>query len=238
MQCVVLAGGMGTRMSPITNTIPKALIPIDNRPFIDYQLDYLSKQGITNVIICCGYLHSMIQNYVKDGRKWNLSVQYTIEDQLKGTGGALKLALDQNKLNDHFFVMYGDSFLPINFKEINDYFIKNNHQALMTIYYNNNRYDKSNVMKLFKDNILYDKYYTMHSQDRYTFIDYGLSIMKKSIIELYIKSEEKHDLTKLFHDLSLESLLTGYEVHHRFFEIGSFEGLKEFSEYINAPNYT
>ena len=123
MQCIILSGGLATRMRPLTQSIPKSLIPINNRPFIDYQLEYLSCQGITDVLLCIGHLGYMIKDYLGNS-KYNLSIDYSNEgENLLGTAGAIRLAFDQNKLQNNFFIMYGDSFLPINFKSVYDSFI-------------------------------------------------------------------------------------------------------------------
>jgi NDP-sugar pyrophosphorylase family protein len=236
MQCIILAGGMGTRMLPLTSNIPKALIPINDLPFISYQLDWLSKQGITDVVICTGHLGEMIQNYVKDGHQWNLSVQYTQETEgsLRGTAGAIRLALDQNMLQDKFFIMYGDSFLPINFKMIYEFFRVHHLEAMMTIYFNENAFDESNVIKLTEGKIIYDKRHVTSHSGNYSYIDYGLSIIQKSLIEQMVLPNTIHKLDSLFNQLSVTNRLHGFEVHQRFFEVGSFQGLQDFTDWVNG----
>lgn len=232
IQCVILAGGFGTRISCITdNKIPKCLIPINNIPFIDYQLSLLSSYGMTNIVLCIGYLGNMIKDYVKDGSKWNLNINY-IEDGkiLCGTGGALKKALDQNVLFNSFLITYGDSFLPINFKLIYNHFINQSLPALMTVYNNKNKLDNSNAT--FNDGLVfYDK---LNNNNNFNYIDYGLSILKRDIVEEYIPENQKYDLATLFNKLSLESKLAGYKINERFYEIGSLSGIKDFTNYINS----
>lgn len=236
-QCIILAGGLGTRMYPITQKYPKALIPVLNKPFLDYQLNYLYNQNIKNIIICTGYLSELIIDFVGNGNNWGLQVNYTIEEKLMGTAGALRLALDQNKLEDDFIIIYGDSFLPIDFNKVFNYYKSYNCQPLMTIYNNYNKFDKSNVLKLNDNHIIYDKKYTLNSKNEYNYIDYGLSILNKKIISKYIEPNKEQKLEDLFLKLSIENNLIGYEVYERFFEIGSFNGLLDFENYVKN-NFT
>src|SRR5258705_5773875 len=113
MQCVILAGGLATRLWPATQTIPKLLIPINGRPFADYQLGWLARQNVTDVVYCIGYLGEQVRAAVGDGSRLGVGVRYADEGhELKGTGGALRVALDAGLLAESFFVLYGDSFLP------------------------------------------------------------------------------------------------------------------------------
>lgn len=240
MQCVILAGGFGTRMSHFTsnNKIPKCLIPINGIPFIDYQLQWLSSHGIKDIVLCISYLKEQVENYVKDGSKWNLTVNYVDDGYTPlGTGGALRKALDENKLQESFMIIYGDSFLPIDFKPIwihwNSYPFM---PALMVVYQNNNKFDKSNAD--FNNGFVeYDKY----NPNNFKYIDYGLSILHKSIIETYVPSNTKYNLSDVFAELSKNKILGGYEVYQRFYEIGSPIGLNDFdfwlenNEQFNSP---
>jgi len=239
MQCVILAGGLGTRMSHFTaNKIPKCLIPVNGLPFIDYQLQWLSSHGVKDIVLCISHLKEQVENYVQDGSKWNLSVSYVDDGYAPlGTGGALRKALDENKLQDSFMIMYGDSFLPIDFKPVWSYW--NSYPflpAIMVVYKNNNKFDKSNA-DLDNGFVEYDK----SNPNNFQYIDYGLSILDKSVIETYIPSNTKYNLSDVFTELSKDKILGGYEVYHRFYEIGSASGLNEFefwvgnNEQFNSP---
>src|SRR6266566_3944089 len=119
LQCVVLAGGQGTRMLPMTEELPKALIPGLGRAFADWQLEHLAAEGIERVTYSVGYRGDMLRSHVGDGSRYGLKVDWVDEgDQLLGTGGALRLALDEGALDDAFFVLYGDSYLPIAMAEV------------------------------------------------------------------------------------------------------------------------
>ncbi len=223
----LLAGGLATRLRPITQEIPKAMIDINGKPFIVRQLELLNKNGIKEVIICAGYLGEQIRDYIKDGSGSGMKVEYSFDgDKLLGTGGAIKKALPL--LNDVFFVMYGDSYLDVDFREIASYFLRSNKKALMTVLKNNGQWDKSNVV--FKNGriINYDKKYFVPEMN---YIDYGLGIMRKSVFN-DIKDNEVVDLADIYKYLVNEDQLVGYEVKERFYEIGSFKGIEETREYL------
>jgi len=233
MQCVILAGGMGTRMSAMFPNIHKCLIPINDIPFIDYQLKYLSNSGITSIVLSVGHLADQVKNYVQDGSKWNLHIEYIEDgDVLLGTGGALRKAYDASVLEEAFLITYGDSFLPIHFEWIFEYFKQKSLSALMTVYHNENKLDSSNAIYE-NDLVFYDKQKNSKPKSEFNYIDYGLSILDRNIVKDYIPINQKYDLSTLFHQLSVENKLSGYKIDERFFEIGSPEGLQDFTDWIN-----
>jgi len=114
---ILLAGGLATRLWPITETIPKSLIDINGKPFIDYQISLLKSKGIKKIIICAGFLGEQIENHLKDGVESGIEIGYSYDgDELIGTGGAVQKALD--KTDGLFWVMYGDSYLETDFEQI------------------------------------------------------------------------------------------------------------------------
>jgi NDP-sugar pyrophosphorylase family protein len=232
MQCVILAGGLGTRLWPMTQTLAKCLIPINGRPFADYQLTWLSRQGITDVVYCIGYLGAQIRAAVGDGSRFGLTVRYADEgDDLKGTGGALRGALDAGLLADIFFVLYGDSFLPVQFGPILAAFHASGCRALMTVMRNENRWDTSNAIFAAPFVTLYDKECDDATRARMSYIDYGLSILRRDLIAEQIPAGAKVDLADLFKKLSLARELAGFEIADRFYEVGSQRGIAEFSRF-------
>lgn len=229
MQGVILAGGLATRLRPITNKIPKSMIKIKNKPFLEYQIELLRRNDINEIILCVGYLGEQIEDYFGNGKKFGVNIKYSYEnEQLLGTGGAIRNTLDL--LSNYFFVLYGDSYLNVNHKEIYNYFLKINYPVLLVIYKNNNKWDRSNVV--FKDGIveIYDKNNCIPEME---FIDYGLSILSKRIVKR-IPKNVKYDLANLYKGLSVEKKLAGYEALERFYEIGSKNGLREFENYIKG----
>lgn len=223
----ILAGGLATRLRPITETIPKALVDVSGKPFIVRQLSYLREQGISHVVLCIGYLGDMVREVVGSGDSFGLEVSYSEDGpNLLGTGGALAKAIPV--LGDDFFVLYGDSFLPVNFSAVQDAYEKSKQPALMTVLKNQNQWDKSNV--LFVDGRLHE-YNKRTPRAEMTYIDYGLGVVSASVLKQRSVAQS-FDLADVYQDLSLQGQLAGLEVYERFYEIGSHTGLKETEDYF------
>jgi NDP-sugar pyrophosphorylase family protein len=218
----LLAGGLATRLRPITMTVPKSMVPVAGEPFVAHQLRLLVRQGIRDIVMCAGYLGEQLEEYVGNGSGFGCTVTYSYDgDKLKGTGGAIKQALPL--LGDHFFVMYGDSYLPTAFAPIYKSYLDERKAGLMTVLKNGNQWDKSNVE--FRDNkiVRYDKRTPTSEMD---YIDYGLGILQANVFDSW-NTEEVFDLALVYESLVARGELTGYEVTERFFEIGSHQGLGE-----------
>jgi NDP-sugar pyrophosphorylase family protein len=233
MQCLILAGGLATRMRPLTETIPKALIPIAGRPFIDHQLAWLAAHGVTDVVLSVGYLGEALSAHVGDGAAFGLRVRTVDEGpNLRGTAGAVRLAFDQGALEERFLVTYGDSFLPIDFSAVFDAFATSGAPALMTVFRNQGRWDTSNVIFDGRMVSLYDKQRRTRPAEEFAFIDYGLSALERRVVAAEIPAGAKADLADLFHALSQRGELAGYESAERFYEIGSPAGLEDFAQWL------
>ena len=223
----ILAGGLATRLRPITEKIPKALVEVAGEPFIRRQLVYLRDQGIGEVVVCTGYRGEMIEAVVGDGAGLGLRVLYSPDGPvLLGTGGALCQALPL--LGDAFFVLYGDSFLPVEFSAVENAWRTSGKPALMTVMRNCDRWDKSNV--LFRNGELI-KYNKRAPRPEMEFIDYGLGILSATVLRAY-PSGQVLDLADVYAALSTAGQLSGFEVHERFYEIGSHAGLREAEDYF------
>ena len=222
MQCVILAGGLATRLRPITETIPKSMVEVSSRPFLAYQLDLLKKSGVDEVVLCVGYLSGQIEEYFKDGEEFGINLVYSREEgELLGTGGALKNA--QQFLKDEFLVIYGDSYLDIDYRAVFNHFLHIDSPVLMTVFKNDNRWVESNVVFSSGMVTVFDK---QARAPEMRYIDYGLSVLSRDILD-QIPSEKPYNLANLYHHLAGEGRLAGYEVFQRFYEIGSPEGLEE-----------
>jgi NDP-sugar pyrophosphorylase family protein len=234
MQSVILAGGLGTRLYPITHEIPKAPVPIRGKPFASYQLAWLARQGVQDVVYCIGHKGAQIVDVVGDGSAWGLRVRYVSEgDNLKGTAGALRLALDTTHLNDAFFVLYGDSFLPIAYPPVIARYAEVGKPALMTVLRNDNRWDRSNVVYTPPIVSLHDKKCDDSTRLKMTHIDYGLQVLSRKLLADRIPADTVVDLADVLHRLSCEGELAGYEVTQRFYEVGSPAGIEDFSRYVD-----
>jgi NDP-sugar pyrophosphorylase family protein len=235
MQCVILAGGLGTRISAIASSVPKALVPVAGQPFAHHQLTLLVNGGVRRVVYCVGHKGEAIRRFVGSGERWGLEVRYVDEGALlRGTAGALRLALDEGALEPGFFVLYGDSYLPIDYRAVWAAFELTNEKAgLMTVFRNERQWDTSNVLYQGGEVILYDKRRADPRAAEMVYIDYGLSALRRATIERMIAPGQVSDLGDLWHRLSVAGQLAGYEVKQRFYEVGSPTGLKALEQYLS-----
>lgn len=223
----ILAGGLATRLRPLTETIPKSLIEINGEPFIAHQLRLLKAQRIERVVLCIDYLGGQVRGYVGEGGHFGLRVAYSEDgEQPLGTGGALRKALPL--LGREFFVLYGDSYLTCSFAAAQQAFEAGGKPALMTVFRNEGRYDKSNVDYHDGRIVAYDKQSTNAAMD---YIDYGLGIFSSRIFQQY-PSAGSLDLARVYQDALTRNGVAGFEVNERFYEIGSFSGINELSQLL------
>jgi NDP-sugar pyrophosphorylase family protein len=235
MQCVILAGGLGTRMWPETKTIPKTLLPIAGTPFATWQLSWLARSGIDSVVYCVGHLGQLIRDHVGDGAGWGLSVRYVDEgDHLRGTAGALRLACDERALEDDFLVLYGDSWLQTDPAGVLRAARVRREPALMTVFRNDGRWDGSNVVLGGGTRVArYAKGLTAPPAEM-RWIDYGLLAFRRWVISERVPADGPADLAPLCTALADEGLLAGFEVGQRFYEIGSVAGRDELEALLSA----
>jgi NDP-sugar pyrophosphorylase family protein len=227
MQCVILAGGLGTRMWPVAQTVPKTLLPVAGRPFADWQLDWLARAGVTSVVYCIGYLGEQVSDHVGDGSRWGLGIGYVDEgNELRGTGGALRLALDQGVLEERFLVLYGDSWLQVDPAATYAASLASGLPALMTVYENNGHFDTSNVEYADGRVVRYEKGLAPVPASM-RWIDYGLSVFTRDVVADRVPAATVADLAPVCSDLAAEGALAGLLVPDRFYEIGSPDGLAE-----------
>ena len=229
LSTAILAGGLATRLRPVTETIPKALVEVAGRPFVEHQLAWLRGQGVRRVVFCVAYRGEMIRSAVGDGSQFDLSVDYVFDgERLLGTGGALKRALPA--LGPAFFVLYGDSYLNCDLREIERAFTAARQTALMTVYRNDDLWDRSNV--LFEEGriVRYDK---KHRTPDMHHIDYGLGVLTDRALAGF-PADEPLDLTTVYERLLAAGELAAFEVRDRFYEIGSPEGLEETRAFLTA----
>jgi N-acetyl-alpha-D-muramate 1-phosphate uridylyltransferase len=227
----ILAGGLAKRMRPMTEQIPKALIEVAGRPFIEHQLTMLQREGVDRVVICAGFLGDMIEAHVGDGARFGLSVSYSFDgERLLGTGGALRRALPM--LGDRFFVLYGDSLLDIAYARVQSAYRQSGQPALMTVFRNEGRWDTSNVLFDGKRVAHHDK---RHPSQDMKFIDYGLGVLDSDLLRA--TKDEAFDLSDLYAGLAREGRLAGFEATTRFYEIGTPAGLAEADRYLRGRDH-
>lgn len=227
LSVVILAGGLATRLRPLTETIPKSLIAINDEPFIAHQLRLLRQNNINHVVLCVGYLGNQIKDYIGNGKQFGLEVTYSFDGPLLlGTAGAIKQALPL--LSEDFFVLYGDSYLPCSFSSVATTFFQKKKLALMTVFHNQGQWDKSNIE--FNEGKI-QKYDKKNQTDSMHFIDYGLGIFNKAAFQL-LSGNEPYDLATLYQLLLKQEQLAAHEVTERFYEVGSFAGISQLSYYL------
>lgn len=229
MPVAILAGGLATRLKPITEKIPKSLVSVAGEPFLAHQLRLLRAQGVRRAVLCVGHLGEMIEREFGDGREWGIELNYSFDGPtLLGTGGALLRALPL--LGDSFFVLYGDSYLPVDFAPVAAAWRESEQRGLMTVYRNQDAWDASNVWFVDGQIWRYDK---RHRVPEMQHIDYGLGVMSAAAFEL-CQENAVFDLADIQSELVARGQLAGFEVFQRFYEIGSHSGLAELESLLRS----
>lgn len=222
----ILAGGLATRLRPLTMDVPKSLVPVNGEPFIAHQLKLLHDRGLDRIVLCLGHLGEMIEDFVGSGNRFGLQVEYSWDGPTpQGTAGAVRKALPL--LGESFLVMYGDSYLLCDYLAVERSFLASGKQALMTVFRNDGQWDTSNVEFRGGEIITYDK---RHLTPRMRHIDYGLGAFRSHLFEEL--PEAGGDLAVVFQNALARNELAALEIEQRFYEIGSFDGLRSLSDAI------
>ena len=226
----LLAGGLAMRLLPLTEKVPKSLLLIDGEPFLAHQLRLLVSQGIREIVLCCGHLGEQIEAFVGDGAGFGCNIRYSHDgDSLLGTGGALRRALPL--LGESFFIMYGDSYLSLDFLRVREAFAASRQPALMTVWRNDGWLDRSNIEMRGGKIARYEK--GSHQDPKLRHIDYGLSLLSADALE-ECPETYSFDLACVMARLAADGRLAAYEVRERFYEIGSPEGLRATEEMLTG----
>ncbi len=230
MQAVILAGGLGTRLKPITEQVPKVMVPVKSKPFLFYVLDMIKNQGVNDVILCVGYLADKIRDFFGDGQSLGIKIRYCVEsERLLGTGGAVKQA--QPMLADHFLVLNGDTYLPINYRQLDKTFVKSHKPALMVVYDN---HDETGV----RNNVRLDTSMMVIKHDKtgvsrgLRYVEAGVLLLRREVLDL-VPADTPLSLEKgIYPDLIRQRALGAFVTSQRFYDIGTHEQLKEFEAFI------
>jgi MurNAc alpha-1-phosphate uridylyltransferase len=224
----ILAGGLATRLRPVTLAVPKSLLAIAGRPFIFHQLELLRSQGIQRVVLCVGHLAEQVRASVADGDAFGLAISYSYDgEQLLGTGGAVKKAVAL--LGEDFFVLNGDSYLPCSLAQIQSAYRSAGRPALMTVLRNDNRWDRSNILYCDGEIVEYDK---RSARADMSHIDFGVSVFSSRVFSKY-EPDQFIDLADICRDLCSSGQLAAFEVSQRFYEIGSPQGITETEQFLS-----
>jgi NDP-sugar pyrophosphorylase family protein len=234
LPCLVLGGGLGTRMRPATDAVPKPLLPVGGEPFAVHQLRWLAAGGVSDVVYSIGHLGHLLRDELSGRTDLGCSLRFVDEGScLLGTGGAVRLAVDREPiLEDAFFVLYGDSFLDIDLRAVAAAFDGTGAAALMTVFANDGRWERSNVVFDGTRIARYDKHEADPAGAGMHHVDYGLSVLRADVVRDRIPAATVVDLADLFHALSVEGRLAGLEAEHRFYQIGSPDGLADLEAHL------
>jgi MurNAc alpha-1-phosphate uridylyltransferase len=231
MQAVVLAGGLGTRMQPHTEHVPKSMLEVAGRPFIDWQLELLERSGVRDVVLCIAHLGDLIRAHVGDGTRYGVSVRYAAEEpgRLLGTAGALRAAVAL--LAPRFLVTYGDSYLRFDYGEPLRMLERHaDCDGVMAIYPNAGRLEPSNVATDGQWVLRYRKNATGPEIDH---IDYGATALRREVVQA-LPPGATMGLDRLQEDLAVGGRLRALVVHDRFFEIGSPAGRADLEHHLRT----
>jgi N-acetyl-alpha-D-muramate 1-phosphate uridylyltransferase len=223
----ILAGGLATRLLPVTERIPKALVEAAGRPFAAWQIELLRAHGLTDLVFLVGHLGEMVRDALGDGSRWGVRLRFAFDGPRPlGTGGAIRQALPL--LGDRFFVLYGDSYLECDYEAVERAFLAGRVPGLMTVCRNDDRWDRSNIEFAGGRIVRYDKQRRTAAMRH---IDYGLGAFERAAFERWPEGA-RVDLADVYARLLADGELAGYEVAGRFYEIGSPEGLAETQCYL------
>jgi MurNAc alpha-1-phosphate uridylyltransferase len=229
LQAVILAGGLATRLRPLTETVPKSMLLVAGKPFLEHQIALLRRSAVHNVVLCVGYLSEMIQDYFGDGSRFGVTITYSRETEtLLGTGGALRNAAPF--LQEEFLVTYGDSYLMLDYHHVMQVFRSSGMPGMMVVHRNEDRWDRSNVI-VEKNMVAF--YSKTERRPNTVYIDAGVSAFRKETLRL-LPQQDPVGLDVLLHDLTVQGRLHAYEAKQRFYEIGSLAGLNELQELLCA----
>lgn len=224
---IVLSGGLGSRLGSLTIDLPKALVKVNGRPFIDWQLNLLKEAGYKDVLLCLGHKSQQIMDYVGNGKKFSLKVNYSHDGETPlGTGGAVIKGI--RKIGWDCAVIYGDSFLPIDFGLVEHAFQNTSMSALMTVIRKELVLEEGNLNY---DNGVVTSYSKSSNSLNYGHVDFGLSYFKFDAIHNF-QLGTPWDLSKLFQSLTKTGKLQGYEVETPYFEVGSTKGITRLESYL------
>jgi len=229
MQAVILAGGEGTRLRPLTTSLPKSMIPIAGKPFLDYEIMLLKRTGVIDFVICIGYKGEIIRSHFGNGESFGVKIRYSDDgDMLLGTAGSLKKA--QALLADGFFITYGDAYPIIDYHAAWNRFLSTGKIAMMVVLKNSNKYGRSNTVVQNGQVTFYSKKETVPGME---YIEFGVTFMNKQALDM-LAGDYPIDLELLYRKIICNNQMAAVEVKQRIYDIGSPEGLRDFGELVGS----
>jgi NDP-sugar pyrophosphorylase family protein len=232
VQAVILAGGLGTRLRPITETIPKPMVPVAGVPYLEHQLKELAKQNIQDVILLTGYLGEQIEQYFGNGSSLGLSLRYSQEPSPLGTGGAIRLGL--NLLADAFLIIYGDSYLPVDYRAVCTALLDAPSADGLVVVYDNRLSDTSVTNNIDLDGSGYVNRYEKDGVGL-SYVEAGVLAFRRHVIESIPPGQVVSLEKEIFPQLIAKHRLLGYPTRTRFYDIGTPDRLRAFEDLLRQP---
>lgn len=227
MQAVIIAGGLGTRLRPVTLQTPKPMVEVNGRPFIEHQILLLKRNGVKDFILCVGYLAERFVEHFGDGKKLGVNIDYSIEEEPLGTGGALKNAED--KIEDDFLSVNGDTYLPIDYRRLVGFYRKRKRKGVVVLYDNRKKIAENNI-SLGVDGLVSG--YNKNSGAGMNYVDAGVCVFNKSVLSLIPAGRKVSLELEIFPRLIGQRELVGYVTGRRFYDMGTPDRLREIEEIL------
>lgn len=219
-QAVILAGGVGTRLRPLTYTTPKPMVLVNNRPYLEYLIELLKLNGISEIVLLLGYLYEKIVDHFSDGSDFGISIKYSIGDVSFETGKRIKDA--ENLIQEHFLLMYCDNYWPLDLERLMEFHNRNQTAATVTVYTNKDGITRNNIYVDERGYVV--KYDKSRTDKNLNGVEIGFFIIGKEVMGLMPGNNfsfEKEILPQLIE----KHQLSGYLTDHRYYSIGSPERL-------------
>jgi len=219
-QAVILAGGRGTRMRPITNDRPKPMVPILGRPFLEYQIEQLRDQGFERILMLLGYLPDVVQNHFGDGRRWGVDIEYSVTepDQLTSS----RVATARHMIDPCFLLLYCDNYWPMQIKRMWARFREAGRPGLITVYSNKDDYSRGSV--LLDENCHVRVFDRLRTTPGLRQVEISYAILTDLALELLPKEDTLFE-EAIYTPLARQGRLTAYVSDHRYYSVGSLHRL-------------
>ena len=227
MQAVILAGGLGTRLRPITEHIPKPMVEVAGEPFLARIVRWLAKHDFRRLLLLLGYRGEVVSDYFGDGHRFGVSIEYSREPSPLGTGGAIRYALE--KLEDEFLLLYGDSYLPIDYKQVFGAFLTPSPCSGLMVVYDNRLADTGVTSNVAVDGNGWVARYAKNQLDAdLQYVEAGVLCFRKQVFEALPAGRVVSLEQELYPELIANQQIRAFSTSQRFFDIGTPQRLEEF----------
>ncbi len=228
MQAAILVGGLGTRLGSLTKSVPKPMVLVAGKPFLEHEIGLLKGGGIDDFVLCVGHLGEKVESHFGDGGRWGVRVRYSYDGpKLLGPAGALKKA--EPLLDERFLVTYGDAYLRADYRRLMSALEKSGKLGAMAVYENHDRYGRSDVVV--RDGMV-ARYQKSGKAPGMDWVNFGVSALRRSALS-FVRAGRECGEEEFYGELIKRGELLAFPVKDRFYEIGTPESLKEFERFIS-----